>query len=97
MAHGLPDFGPSMCPVCGYPDLHEPPQTEGCGGSYEICPSCGIQFGYQDDTADGVEGRQRIYAEWRQRWIDDGMPWSSVGQPPPPSWNPVEQLKTLSD
>jgi hypothetical protein len=78
-----------ICPVCGY-DLGFVPWD-----SLEICPSCYIQFGYDDSTPGGAERRQQIYAEWRQRWINDGMPWSSVGQPPPPGWNPTEQLKRI--
>jgi hypothetical protein len=38
---------------------------------------------------------QQIYAEWRQRWIDNNMPWCGVGQSPPPDWNPAVQLKNL--
>jgi hypothetical protein len=83
----------TICPVCGY-DLGFQP-WKGNSSSDEICPSCGIQFGYHDATPDGLEGRQRIYAEWRQRWIDKGMPWSSVGQLPLPSWNPAEQVKKI--
>ena len=81
----------TICPVCGY-DLGYVPWD-----SQEICPSCGMQFGYFDATPEGPEGRRRIYAEWRQRWIADGMPWNDEGQPPPPDWNPTEQLKRLGD
>ena len=37
------------CPVCGYPGLDEPPRTEESGASYEICPSCGFEFGVTDE------------------------------------------------
>jgi hypothetical protein len=80
-----------LCPVCGYEGLQDPPRSLTGGGSYEICPSCGFQFGVSDDD-------QAIdYARWRAEWVRRGMPWCSVGQPPPPSWNPVEQLKRLGD
>ena len=75
------------CPVCGYPHLEEPPRSSSGGGSYEICPSCGFQFGVTDDD----EGL--TYEQWRTRWVAAGMPWSSVGGPPSPGWNPAEQLK----
>ncbi len=42
----------NMCPVCGYKNLYEPayqPTPKGNLGSYEICPSCGFQFGVTDD------------------------------------------------
>ncbi|MEP6851245.1 MAG: hypothetical protein ABJA87_01045 [bacterium] len=75
------------CPVCGYPGLFELPWSADNGGSYEICPSCGFEFGVTDDdlgfTWDG----------WRERWIQRGMPWETSGdRRPPPFWHPGEQL-----
>ena len=46
------------CPVSGYPELEEPPWTDG-SGSDEICPSCGIHFGY-DDAAGGDAARREM-------------------------------------
>jgi hypothetical protein len=75
------------CPVCGYPALAEPPRSRSGGGSYEICPSCGFEFGVTDDD------RGFSYAEWRQRWVESGMPWSSEGiEPHPTDWDPGAQL-----
>jgi len=37
--------------------------------SHEICPSCGIQFGYNDARADL---RERIYSHWREAWVTNG-------------------------
>ena len=89
MAHGLPDFDPSMCPVCGFPELAEPPRYPSGGGSNEICPSCGFEFGYTDDDLGFT------YDQWRAKWINEGMPWKGEGQPPPPAWDPAEQLKKI--
>jgi hypothetical protein len=61
----------------------------GGGGSYEICPSCGFQFGVSDDD-DGF-----TYASWREQWKKRTMPWSSRGIAPPGGWNPEAQLATL--
>jgi hypothetical protein len=47
------------------------------GGSDEICPSCGFQFGYDDDD------RGISFEEWRRDWIKRDMPWSSQGIKPP--------------
>ncbi len=82
-----------ICPVCGYPGHEEPPRSPRTGGgSYEICPSCGFQFGVTDDDK-GIS-----YEEWRSRWIEQGMPWSSAGiESPPPDWDPREQLKRVTD
>jgi hypothetical protein len=78
-----------MCPVCGYPDLDERPHGKATGGSYEICPSCGFQFGVSN------EDQGFTYQQCRQRWIDLGKPWQSIGVAPPKFWNPEEQLKNL--
>ena len=56
------------------------------GASYEICPSCGFQFGVSDDDA-GISP-----AEWRAHWIRDGMKWSSQTSAAPPRWQPQRQL-----
>ena len=62
------------CPVCGYPELGEPPWT-GNRASFEICPSCGTEFGY-DDAAGGDEARRpSVYNVLREAWIAEGMPW----------------------
>jgi hypothetical protein len=66
------------CPVCGYDQLLYPPTD------YNICPSCGTEFGYTDFTRD--------HAELRMHWIDGGMRWHSSRIPAPPQWNPEQQL-----
>lgn len=34
------------CPICGYDKLNEPPFDQNGEGSFEICPSCNNEFGY---------------------------------------------------
>lgn len=81
--------GGYTCPVCGYPDLTERPRTES-GGSYEICYSCGFEFGVTDDD------RGFSYEAWRQRWVERGMPWDGLGiDSPPDCWDPASQLSNL--
>lgn len=77
------------CPVCGYPELTEPPYSES-GGSYEICYSCGFEFGVTDDD------RGFSHEAWRQRWVERGMQWDGIGiDQPPAGWDPYLQLMTL--
>lgn len=78
------------CTVCGYPGLEEPPRSPGGGGSYEICPSCGFQFGVDDDDK-GI-----THEEWRARWAGKGLPWSSRGIPKPKGWDAMAQLTTVT-
>jgi hypothetical protein len=76
------------CPVCGFPGLLQPPRSKGGGGSYEICPSCGFQFGVSDDD-------QHIsYEQWRETWRQGGMQWSSC-QPAPRHWDAGAQLRRV--
>jgi hypothetical protein len=78
-----------MCPVCGYPGLHYPPRSFGISSVFEICPSCGFEFGYTD------ESQGYTFAQWREKWMAAGMRWSDPGNPPPPGWNPVTQLQSV--
>jgi hypothetical protein len=75
-----------VCPVCGYEGLEEDPRPPAGGGSFEICPSCGFQFGVSDDD------RGFSYEKWRQHWIEEGMIWDKGRSSPPDGWNPVAQL-----
>lgn len=80
-----------LCPVCGFPNLNEPPRSPKTGaGSHEICPSCSFQFGVTDDD------RGKSYEEWRAHWIANGMIWDNGSSDPPDDWNPIEQLKNTN-
>jgi len=76
------------CPVCGYAKLKEVPRTRAGGGSYEICLSCGFQFGVSDDD------QGFTYKLWREKWRAEGMKWASQ-QKQPKDWDPVAQLKNI--
>ena len=80
---------PFLCPVCGYADLTERPRNDSTGGSFEICPSCGFQFGVSDDD------RGITYKAWRQSWIDGGMVWDRGQSKPPEGWDPLDQLRNI--
>ena len=83
------------CPVCGY-DLGLEP-WRGPSASHQICPSCGIEFGYDDvPEGGGLKGtREAVYDYWRSKWIDGGMAWWSMSRPMPPGWDPGQQLKRI--
>src|SRR5262247_3286879 len=83
---------PSLCSVCGY-DLGKP-TWRGNWPSFEICPCCGIQFGYDDATGGDKTARQEIYRRWRRDWIKRGMHWWS-SRPAPSDWNPIRQLQRI--
>lgn len=78
------------CPVCGYAGLGESPYAGNGEGSYEICSSCGFEFGVSDDD------RGFSHATWRQRWILQGMPWAAAGiEAEPVGWDPAEQVRRV--
>jgi hypothetical protein len=74
-----------MCPVCGYPKLTEPPYDHHGCASFDICPSCGTEFGYDDDA--------NSHEELRSAWIDGGKLWFSKATLPPPNWDPDVQMQ----
>ena len=76
----------NICPVCGYPDLEEPAYDELGNSSFEICPCCAVEFGYQDANTS--------HRELRRHWIEAGMPWQHKSPPQPEGWNPIEQLRS---
>ena len=79
----------TMCPICGYPDLSEPAYIGNGRASLEMCQCCGFQFGWHDYD-------QKIsHAQWREKWIQDGMAWQSRGIKKPADWDPREHLKNV--
>lgn len=83
--------GPYTCPVCGYVGLVYEPRTSAGRSSYEHCPSCEFIFGT-------TEAKGYTYQQWRQRWIERGMPWESGSlRPPPHDWDPHEQIRRLRE
>src|SRR5262249_8916054 len=80
-----------FCLVCGY-KLDFIPWQDGVP-SDELCPCCGIQFGYDDAAGGNLDKRNLIYKEWRNIWISEGMPWKSRGIDKPVDWDPKKQLE----
>src|SRR6476620_5555846 len=70
----------NLCPVCGF-TMEAPPRD------YNICPSCGTEFGLHDANA-SIE-------ELRLALISTGPKWWSASDPQPEDWNPFSQLASL--
>ena len=75
-----------MCPVCGYEYLEEKPYDKQGNASFEICPSCGTEFGYDDAN--------KSNKDLRAKWIKNGKNWWSKS-PTPKNWDPDQQLENL--
>jgi hypothetical protein len=85
-----------MCPVCGYPRLKtkpyekwpppegivlSPPYSNQLGrASYDVCPQCGYEFGFDDDPGTGAPAS---FDEYRREWESAGRPWFSSREPRP--------------
>lgn len=84
---------PNLCLVCGL-DLvefgaDEPWGPTGDLPSFDICPCCGTEFGYEDFTLDAVRAS-------RIRWIGDGRVWRDAGSEPA-GWDVTAQLAKLPE
>ncbi len=66
-----------FCPVCGF-EMSDGPR------SFNICPSCGTEFGLHDENA-SIE-------ELRAWWVSTGPLWQSTVVPQPAVWDPMGQL-----
>lgn len=76
------------CPVCGYSKLHHPARDPNTGDpSFEICPSCGCEFGYDDATQSAIE-------KYRSNWISRGAPWFRP-EFRPENWSLKRQVKRV--
>ena len=67
-----------QCPVCGYDQMRESPD------SGNICPCCGIEFDADD--------LNKTLVQLRGEWIENGFRWFSKGTLSPKDWNPYRQL-----
>jgi len=77
-----------ICPVCGYDKLDEPPYDEHGCSSFDICPCCGVEFGYDDFATP--------HSVLRDKWVENGMIWWSPNTPPPAQWDAETQLASIS-
>ena len=59
-------MGKFVCPICGCGHLKEAPFGLNNEPSFEICPDCGFEFGFDGNNDPAV------LDEYRQRWIKNG-------------------------
>jgi len=77
------------CRVCGlyYDDL--PWGEDGATPIFEICPCCGVEFGYEDRTYETVK-------MFREKWLLAGSKWF-MQKEKPLEWNLEEQLRNIPE
>ena len=69
-----------ICPVCCYP-MDEP------ADDYNICSSCGTEFGLHD--------QRFTHQQLRAAWQREGAKWWSTFDNQPANWDPAIQLGGL--
>lgn len=76
------------CRVCGYVEPDNPRWApwgaDGQDPSWDICPCCGVEFGYED-TLESAAMR------FRRLWIERGAPWRDPSLRPQ-GWSLEDQL-----
>ena len=77
-----------LCPICGFDKLQEEPFDKNNEPSYEICPCCGFEFGFNGDN------RKDRFNEYRKQWISDGAKWF-MPDVKPRDWTLKKQLNKL--
>jgi len=77
-----------VCHVCGYPNLDEPPWgDDGKTPSFNICPCCGVEFGYEDST-------EKAKRNYRKEWLQKGAKWFD-DEYKPKNWDLRSQLENI--
>jgi hypothetical protein len=77
-----------LCPVCGWDQLTEEPYDRDGNPSYEICPCCGFEFGFDDGS------RQETFAVYRKKWLEKGATWFDPDACPA-HWDLSRQLRKV--
>ena len=78
----------NFCKVCGltFKDFY-PWGPNGDLTSFEICPCCGVEWGYEDCSEEAT-------VQYRLAWICDGMKWF-MPEERPVNWNVYQQLEKV--
>lgn len=76
-----------ICNICGYPELKRPPRDKTGTSTFDICPCCGGEFGYNDATPSAED-------TYRKNWIQHGAGWFEPGLKPD-KWNLSDQLLNI--
>lgn len=76
-----------LCLSCGLNGVCR--KGDSGSSTFEICECCGIEFGYQDSTMEGVRA-------YREKWLSDGAQWFSPKEKPA-DWNLEKQLANLPE
>lgn len=77
------------CRVCGYGLPIPPWGADGRSPTWEICPCCGTEFGYEDCTPTSTRSA-------REKWIANGKKWFDATKKPA-NWSFDSQSEDIPD
>jgi hypothetical protein len=78
-----------ICSICGL-ELDEKPWGDDLlSPTFDICPCCGVEFGYEDCQLNAIRA-------YRKNWLQNGSPWCEPKEKPP-QWSLEIQLKNVPD
>jgi hypothetical protein len=75
------------CRICGLYFDHFPWGENGDCPTYEICPCCNVEFGYEDYSLESIR-------KYRSNWLKSGANWFDKKRKPD-EWNLEEQLENI--
>ncbi len=78
-----------VCRVCGYVNETPPWGEDGETPSFEICPCCGVEFGYEDATPQAVRA-------YRTKWLANGARWFTP-ELRPADWDLEAQMAKIPE
>ena len=77
------------CLICGYEKLEKPQYEKEIYPTFEICPCCGFEAGFEDLSED------ICIVQYRNKWINDGMKWWNRKGKPLIGWYTEKQLMNI--
>ena len=75
------------CRVCGLYIEDKPWGEDGRCPTYEFCPCCGVEFGYQDYSLESIR-------EFRKNWLEKDARWDDP-KSKPSNWNLEKQMQDI--
>jgi hypothetical protein len=86
----IDDSALHKCRVCGldFGDSYFPWGEDGESASFDICPCCGCEFGYEDVIPTAARNH-------RQRWLAGGAQWRKPKERPI-GWSAERQLQQIA-
>lgn len=77
------------CRVCGFYMMDPPWGDNGQFPTYEICPCCGVEFGYEDCTAESTK-------DYRKKWLNQNVKWFE-NKLKPDDWDLEKQMEGIPE